>query len=483
MDNNARMKDLFSSYDTAQMVTDRLCRYARVDTQSSRTSTTVPTTACQFDLARLLESELRDIGVPYVRLDDKECVVYAKLPATAGSDINSVKNTSAGNPMPAAAATMTAPAAETADAASGAVNSISDAAEDSRTLGLIAHMDTAPDAPGEGCKPWVLKNYQGGDIILNRQCQLPPEEGRINVPNSDRGAEQNRIILSPSVFPELRQYIGQDLVLTDGTTLLGGDDKASIAAIMTFLEIVIREKLPHGMISVAFTPDEEVGGLARGVDLKEFEAPAAYTLDGDHLGWYMDETFNADAAEAIFHGFSVHTGTAKGKMRNSLLYAAEFIELLPADERPETTEGMAGFYHVTDASGDVEESHVNMIIRDFDLENFRRREDFLRSAIGKINEKYGAGTAEIRFQHQYRSMKEVVDRYPHLTADLRAAITASGLTPVKQAFRGGTDGSALSHRGLPCPNLSAGYENAHGRFEYVPVQSMVKNVEILLRLL
>lgn len=448
---NSRISDIFHSYNIAQMVTDRLCRYARVNTQSSRTSTAVPTTACQFDLARLLEDELRAIGVPYVRLDEEQCVVYAKLPATDSAA--GIQKNPAGCCSP-----------ETSDSCSSG-----------RTLGLIAHMDTAPDAPGEGCKPWVLKNYQGGNIILNGGIQMPPGSGRKTAPNA--------IILSPSVFPELLRYVGRDLVLTDGTTLLGGDDKASIAAIMTFLEIVIREKIAHGLISVAFTPDEEVGGLARGLDLEEFEAPAAYTLDGDHLGWYMDETFNADGAEAIFHGFSVHTGTAKGKMRNSLFYASEFIEMLPADERPETTEGMEGFYHVTDASGDVEESRVSMIIRDFDIGNFRRREDFLRSAIKKINEKYGAGTAEIRFQHQYHSMKEVVDRYPHLTADLRAAITASGLTPVKQAFRGGTDGSALSHRGLPCPNLSAGYENAHGRFEYVPVQSMVKNVEILLRLL
>ncbi len=400
-------------------VRDRLLRYARVDTQSARVSDTVPTTKKQFDLARMLRDELVEIGAADVWLDEDKCVVYANLPSTV----------SAGRGM---------------------------------AFGLVTHMDTAPDAPGANCRPWVLEAYDGKDILLN------PEKG---------------IVMSPKDFPNLLNYVGQDLVLTDGTTLLGGDDKAAIAAVMTFAEHLIRHpELPHGPISLAFTPDEEVGGLARDLDLARFGAQVAYTLDGDYLGYYEDETFNASHATVTFKGRSVHTGTAKGIMINAVDLAAEFMSQLPPLEKPQFTEGREGFFHLVSVKAAVEQAQVDLIIRDHDAEIFARREQLLRDIAAGMAQKYGQERVALAIVPTYRNMKEVIDRCPFLIDNLTKAISLAGLTPKSIAFRGGTDGSALSHRGLPCPNLSAGYENAHGRFEYVPIPSMEKNVEILLHL-
>ena len=264
-----------------EQVRDRLIRYARVDTQSARVSDTVPTTKKQFDLAYMLRDELVGIGAADVWLDEEKCVVYGRVPATV---------------------------------------------EGGKAFGLVTHMDTAPDAPGAGCKPWVLEEYDGGDILLN---------------------EEKGIVMSPREFPNLKNYVGQDLILTDGTTLLGGDDKAAIAVVMTMAEHLLRHlELPHGPIALAFTPDEEVGGLARDLDLDRFGAKVAYTLDGDYLGYYEDETFNASHATALFRGRSVHTGTAKGIMVNAGDLAAEFVSLLPPGEKPQFTEGREGFFHL-----------------------------------------------------------------------------------------------------------------------------------------
>ncbi len=400
-----------------EKVRDRLIRYAKVDTQSENGSDTVPTTMKQFDLARILRDELAAIGAADVWLDEKCCVVYGKVPG----------NTAGG-----------------------------------KTLGLVAHMDTAPDAPGAGVKPWVLCDYRGQDIVLN---------------------EEKNIVMKVEDFPNLRNYIGQDLVLTDGTTLLGGDDKASIAAIMTMAEYLLAHpEKKHGDIMIAFTPDEEVGGLARDLDLERFGSPTAYTLDGDYLGYYEDETFNASSALVTITGRSVHTGTAKGIMVNSVDIGAEFMNLLPAYEKPQYTDGREGFFHVTSFNGSCEHTEVSLIIRDHDSVQFAIREDYLRKVADELNRKYGEGTVRLAIRETYRSMKEVVEKVPYLVENLIRAIRDCGVEPHSLAFRGGTDGSALSHRGLPCPNLSAGYENAHGRFEYVPIQSMEKNVEILLRL-
>ena len=403
-------------------VKERLIRYARVNTQSAHFSGTWPTTHCQLDLARLLEKELLEIGASDVCLDEENCVVYAKIPSTMeGSD-----------------------------------------AESARPIGFIAHVDTSPDASGENVKPWVLENYDGSDILLN------PEK---------------KIVMRADEFPSLSRYVGQDLILTDGTTLLGGDDKASISAIMTMAAYYCAHpEIPHGLICLAFTPDEEVGGLAHTMDLARFGSPVAYTLDGDHLGWYEDETFNASGALISIRGRSVHTGTAKGIMVNAADIASAFMHMLPPAEKPQYTEGKEGFYHVVSCDATCDQAQLYLIIRDFDRDVFEAREDFLKECVQTLNDQYGPETVTIEITEQYRNMKDVLQNYPELVADLKKAISDVGLTPVCEPFRGGTDGAALSFRGLPCPNLSAGYENAHGRFEYVPIQSMEKNVEILLRL-
>ena len=400
-----------------EQVRDRLIRYARVDTQSARVSDTVPTTKKQFDLAYMLRDELVGIGAADVWLDEEKCVVYGRVPATV---------------------------------------------EGGKAFGLVTHMDTAPDAPGAGCKPWVLEEYDGGDILLN---------------------EEKGIVMSPREFPNLKNYVGQDLILTDGTTLLGGDDKAAIAAVMTMAEHLLHHpELPHGPIALAFTPDEEVGGLAKDLDLTRFGAQVAYTLDGDYLGYYEDETFNASQATALFRGRSVHTGTAKGIMVNAGDLAAEFVSLLPPREKPQFTEGREGFFHLVSIRANVELAQVDLIVRDHDAGLFARREQLLRDLAAQLAEKHGPERVSLTITPTYRNMKEVIDQYPFLIDNLTKAISLAGLTPRSLPFRGGTDGSALSHRGLPCPNLSAGYENAHGRFEYVPIPSMEKNVEILLHL-
>ena len=400
-----------------EQVKERLIRYAKVDTQSARTSDTVPSTKKQFDLAYMLRDELIKIGASDVWLDEEKCVLYAALPATVPGGM---------------------------------------------AFGLVTHMDTAPDAPGAGCQPWVLTAYDGGDILLN------PEKG---------------IVMSPKAFPNLKNYVGQDLILTDGTTLLGGDDKAAIASVMTMAEhLLAHPELPHGPIALAFTPDEEVGGLAKDLDLARFGAKVAYTLDGDYLGYYEDETFNASHAAVTFAGRSVHAGTAKGILLNAADMAAEFVGLLPPLEKPQFTEGREGFFHLVSIQANVEQAQVDLIVRDHDPDLFARREQLLRDLAARLAEKYGPNRVHITITPTYRNMKEVVDRYPFLIENLTEAIRRAGLTPKSIAFRGGTDGSALSHRGLPCPNLSAGYENAHGRFEYVPIPSMEKNVEILLHL-
>ncbi len=400
-------------------VRERMIRYAKINTQSQNGTGQIPSTACQYTLARELEKELREIGAQDVWLDEAHCVLYAflpsRLPEGKGEDV-----------------------------------------------GFIAHMDTAPDVSGENVRPWVLENYQGGDIVLNKEQQ---------------------IIMKAADFRSLESYIGQDLILTDGTTLLGGDDKASIAAIMTMAEHLLKHpEIPHGRICLAFTPDEEVGGLARDLDLERFGAKHAYTLDGEHLGWYEDETFNASSAEIEIKGVSVHPGMAKGIMINSVDIGAELIEMLPAEERPQTTEGRQGFYHVVYIKGTCEHTRIRLIIRDHDAQKHAAREEFVRSCVERLQEKYGTNRLSLKIEETYRNMKEVIEKVPFMVEDLVRAIRESGIEPRSEAFRGGTDGAALSFRGLPCPNLSAGYENAHGRFEYVPLRSMEKNVEILLKL-
>lgn len=402
-----------------EKVKERLIRYAKVDTQSDHYGKDTPTTQKQFDLARMLCEELISIGASEVFLDETACVVYGKLPST----------------MPDGGG---------------------------RPIGFVTHMDTAPDAPGANVKPWVLENYDGGEIVLNR------EQG---------------IVMSPKDFQNLLGYVGQDLVLTDGTTLLGGDDKAAIASVMTMAEhFLTHPEILHGPVSLAFTPDEEVGGLAKDLDLDRFGAKEAYTIDGDHLGYYMDETFNASEATFTVKGLSVHPATAKGIMVNAADVAGEFLSMLPRFEKPQYTSGREGFFHVIAVNADVEQAKVVLIIRDHDRVQFRHREAYLEKCAETLQAQYGAERVSLSIEQSYRNMKDVIDEYPFLIENLTEAIRNSGVEPKTEPFRGGTDGSALSWRGLPSPNLSAGYENAHGRFEYVPIPSMEKNVEILIRL-
>ena len=402
-----------------EQTAERLMRYARVDTQSQPYSGKWPTTDKQRNLAIMLRDELAAMGVPYVRFDEENCVLYAAIPSN----------------LPPGEGTAVA---------------------------FITHMDTAPDASGTDVKPWILENYDGGDIVLNR------EQG---------------IVMKAADYANLQQYVGQDLILTDGTTLLGGDDKASIAAVMTLAAwYSAHPEEPHAAIDLVFTPDEEVGGLAKDVELSALTARVAYTLDGDHLGWYEDETFYASEAKLTVEGRSVHTGTAKGIMINAADIAGEFLAMLPPREKPQYTAGIEGFYHVISCSAACEHAEVRLIIRDFDKDGFRAREDHLRKCAERLAETYGKDRVALTIHHQYSNMKEVLQQVPWLAQTLCQAIRDSGLEPVCEPFRGGTDGAALTFRGLPCPNLSAGYENAHGRFEYVPIQSMVRNVEILRRL-
>lgn len=285
-----------------------------------------------------------------------------------------------------------------------------------------------------------------------------------------------------SDYPHLKNYIGQDLVLTDGTTLLGADDKAAIAAIMTMAEyLILHPEVKHGPVHVAFTPDEEVSRLAENLDLNRFGAQIAYTVDGDYVGYYSYETFNGTEAQLSIHGLNVHPGTAKDIMINAVEIASEFIDMLPKMERPYNTSGREGYFHPYDISGTVEAVTLLCLIRDHDEERFEERKEYVRKCVEKLNKTYGEGRVELKFDNSYKSMKKVVEPVFYMIDELKQAFTDCGIEPTCLAFRGGTDGANISQRGLPCPNISAGYENAHSRFEFVTLQAMEKNVEVLVQ--
>lgn len=331
------------------------------------------------------------------------------------------------------------------------------------TIGFMSHMDTSPEISGENVKPKFVENYDGNDIILN--------------------AERN-IVLSPKDFPELKNYKGETLITTDGTTLLGADDKAGIAEIMTACEYLIEHpEVPHGTIRVAFTPDEEIGCGPDHFDVKKFNADFAYTLDGGAVGELEYENFNAAGAKIKINGRSVHPGSAKNKMVNSLLIAAEFSDMLPADEIPAKTEGYEGFYHLLSINGDIECTKMSYIIRDFDSENFEARKKFMLNVAKKLNDKYGANTVEIEVKDQYHNMKKMVEPVKHIVDSAFKAMQEVGVTPKVSPIRGGTDGAQLSFKGLPTPNIFTGGENFHGKYEYVPVSSMEKAVLVVLKII
>lgn len=332
--------------------------------------------------------------------------------------------------------------------------------EQAAGLGFIAHMDTAPGTSGENVNPQIHENYDGGDVVL-------PATGAV---------------LKPAEFPFLSEMKGQTLITTDGSTLLGADDKAGVAEIMTMVERLIREGRPHGKICIGFTPDEEVGQGADLFDVDGFGAAYAYTVDGDDVGEISYENFNAAAAAIKIHGLSVHPGSAKNAMRNALSLAMEYHAALPAFECPEHTEGREGFFHLCDLQGDVSEAVFHYIIRDHAADRFAVRKAQMQQVADRLNEKYGAGTVELELTDSYRNMLEKIRPHFHLVENARAAIRAVGLTPVESPIRGGTDGATLSYKGLPCPNLGTGGFNFHGPMECITVEKMDQAVEVLLNL-
>ncbi len=331
------------------------------------------------------------------------------------------------------------------------------------TIGLVAHVDTSPDFNADAVKPLIHKNYDGKDIVLN----------------AEKG-----IVMDTKNFPELLAYKGLDLITTDGTTLLGADDKAGIAEIMTVIETLINNpEMPHGDIKIGFTPDEEVGRGADFFNVEKFGADFAYTIDGGEIGELEYENFNAASLKVTIKGRNIHPGNAKNKMINSLLIAHEFVTMMPAYETPATTEGYEGFYHLTDMSGDIEETKFAMIIRDHDMEKFQNRKAYVGQVADFLKNKYKEAVIEIEIKDSYYNMKEKVEPVIEIVNIVKEAMELVGVTPLVKAIRGGTDGSRLSYMGLPCPNIFTGGHNFHGRFEYIPVQSMDAAVKVVLKML
>lgn len=334
--------------------------------------------------------------------------------------------------------------------------------EQKEVLGFIAHMDTSPAVSGRNVRPRVIENYDGKDILLDPDTE---------------------VILRVSEFPDLEQYAGKSLVVTDGKTLLGADDKAGVAEIMELADILLNNpQIPHGKIRIGFTPDEEIGQGADHFDLERFGADFAYTVDGGKLGELEYENFNAAGAKLLVHGRSVHPGDAKNKMLNAILLAGEFQSLLPVQENPMYTEKYEGFFHADSISGTVEQTEVDYIIRDFDREKFEQKKELFRNTADYLNQKYGHPVFEVRMQDSYYNMKEVILPHFHLIENARGAMEELGISPIIQPIRGGTDGARLSFMGLPCPNLCTGGHNFHGKYEYVCVESMELVTKLLVKL-
>ncbi len=330
------------------------------------------------------------------------------------------------------------------------------------TIGFIAHMDTSPDMTAKHVKPRIVANYDGNDILLN---------------------DEKLIVLETEKYPEILQYKGQDIIVTDGTTLLGADDKAGLAEIVTAMEYLLAHpEIKHGKIRIGFTPDEEIGQGADHFDVPKFGAEWAYTIDGGEIGELEFENFNAASAKIIFQGLNVHPGYAKHKMLNSMRVAYQFASMLPRHETPEHTEKYEGFYHLVGMEGTVEKSSLSYIIRDHDRDRFERRKKEMQHLVNKINAEFGEGTATLELRDQYYNMREKVEPVMHVVDLAFEAMEAVGVKPNVKPIRGGTDGARLSYEGLPCPNIFAGGHNFHGRFEYVPVQSMEKAMMVIVKI-
>lgn len=404
-----------------QHIIDRFISYVVIDTESDASSPTTPSTEKQLVLANLLVKELQAIGLSEVTIDENGYVM-----GTLSSNVD--------HEVP--------------------------------TIGFVSHYDTSPDFTGKDVKPQIVKNYDGGDIVLN--------------------AEKN-IVLSPNYFQDLLLYKGQTLITTNGLTLLGADDKAGLTEIVTAMEYLVKHpEIKHGKIRVGFTPDEEIGRGADIFDVEKFGAKWAYTMDGSQIGELEYENFNAAGAKITFKGKSVHPGYAKGKMINSMLIANDFINALPKHEIPQETTDYEGFFHVVGLSGSIEESVVELIIRDHDAKLFQNRKDKIVEIVTAINDKFAKQFGEdiciAEIKDQYYNMREKVEPMMFIVDLAEKAMKELGIEPLIKAIRGGTDGSRLSYMGLPCPNIFAGGHNFHGKYEYVPVESMQKAVDVIVKI-
>ena len=398
-------------------VIDRFLKYVTFDTQSDESTGVTPSTAKQMVFAQYLKTELEELGLEDISLDENG-YLFATLPANVEREIP--------------------------------------------TIGFIAHMDTSPDMSGENVSPRIVEKYEGGDIVLS---------------------EADYIILSPSQFPELKDHVGEDLIVTDGHTLLGADDKAGIAEIVAAVAYLkAHPEIEHGKIRIGFNPDEEIGLGAHKFDVEKFGCKWAYTMDGGEVGELEFENFNAAAAKVHVKGRNVHPGYAKNKMINSMLVANEFVAMLPADETPATTDGYEGFFHLVGMEGEVESSTLSYIIRDHDREKFEARKSFIKVCADRLNEKYGADTVTVELKDQYYNMRQQVEPLMHIIDIAFAAMKEAGVEPKVKAIRGGTDGAQLSFKGLPCPNIFAGGLNFHGRYEFVPVQSIEKAMNVIVKI-
>lgn len=392
--------------------------YVKIYSTSDAESEATPSTERQWNIANYIFEELKSLGLSDVSIDENGYIM-GYVPSNIESD--------------------TQP-----------------------TVGFISHYDTSPDFSGENVNPQVWKNYDGGDLVLNK----------------DTG-----FTLSPSRFESLKNYIGQTLITTDGTTLLGADDKAGCAEIVTAAEFLLAHpEIKHGRIAVGFTPDEEIGRGAHKFDVKKFGAEWAYTMDGGEVGELEYENFNAAGAVVKIHGLSVHPGYAFGKMINAALLAAKFVKMLPENETPATTKGFDGFFHLMDITADISEAKLQYIIRDHDAEKFEARKKLMEEKVAEFNQKHGEQTAEVEIKEQYRNMKQQFEGKMHIVDIAAAAMKEAGIEPKIKAIRGGTDGAQLSYMGLPCPNIFAGGINFHGPYEYVALESMAKAVQVILNI-
>lgn len=395
---------------------ERLLKYVKVYTTSDETSNTVPSTKRQFDLAHMLVKEMEELGIKGCRVDEK-CYVYGYIPATEGY-------------------------------------------ENKPSIGLIAHMDTAPAACGENVNPQIVENYDGLDVVL-----------------------KNGTVLSVEKFPHLKDLKGRTLITTDGTTLLGADDKAGIAEILTACEHIIKENIPHGKICIGFTPDEEIGRGAAHFDVEGFGADYAYTIDGGVEGEISYENFNAAAAKVEINGVSVHPGSAKNTMINALNVGIEFNSMLPYGEKPEFTEGYEGFYYLESMSGNTDKATMSYILRDHDAFKLQAKKDTMILAAKLLNEKYGDERVKLSISDQYKNMLEHIKPCIHLIDNAKEAMNNLNVTPVIEPIRGGTDGATLSYMGLPCPNLGTGGYAYHGEYEHITVEGMDIATNIIVEIL